>query len=77
MLLKEFVNLFEKASLTEEEKNYFLEDAKEAIQIIDCNSVSEYYNWSETKYCLIKYAKPEYKDAAISGLNKILNIITK
>lgn len=71
---KLFLDLFNKAGLTDKEKDYFMEDMENAITC-GYTSVIEYYSNKETQFCVTEYANDEYKEIAKSGLEKILNAI--
>lgn len=75
-LEKEFEQFFKEANLNEAETEYFTEDIKNAIQG-GFTSVRNYYTNTETQYCLVTYAKDEYKEIARNGLDKIWNILQK
>jgi hypothetical protein len=76
MLKKSFMDLFNKAQLTNKELEYFMEDIEDAKQTNFKNAI-EYYKDIETQYCKIEYARPEWKETAKTGLNKILSVLTK
>ena len=69
-----FLKLFQKANLTENETQYFLEDAQNA-KTLCYPSLKEYYGNKETQFCLVNYALPEWQEIAKSGLSKIINVL--